>query len=234
MLSGQPECVLPPMPFNPSDARKPERSHRAHLLFLSLYRASAPHRLCPKRAWFYRHVVAPPYPKQRLFNTRTIDITMYETLLRPYDVLQTPVPVPLNVIRERLQAAEQAKEDRRLQQIATSRARKEAPDHPTARPSKRKRDQIEDKVQESEKKRGPSESPRPTMIVSQPIKEVRGHTSYLTFACLLPSNVPELNQPQSEQEQPEPEGITAIPEPPQTDELDSDQDQNRPAHTSTL
>lgn len=55
----------------------------------------------------------------------------------------------------------------------------------------------------------PTESPSP-LIVTQPIKEVRGHTSYLTFACLLPSifPTPTVGRP------PSPE-IEVIPEPEQ-------------------
>ncbi|GJJ13332.1 hypothetical protein Clacol_007584 [Clathrus columnatus] len=56
------------------------------------------------------------------------DISMYETLLRPYDVNRAPTPVSVKSIRNKLQSAEQGKEERRLHQIATSKAAKRHPE----------------------------------------------------------------------------------------------------------
>lgn len=53
-------------------------------------------------------------------------ITMYETLLRPYEVSRSSSPLPIQSIRKKLQIAEQGKEERRLHQIATSKASKAA------------------------------------------------------------------------------------------------------------
>lgn len=166
---------------------------------------------------------------------------MYETLLRPHEVGQSPAPVPIRIVREKLQAAEVRKEERRLRQIAESRARKGdedsgegCPSMAEEKPHKRKRgtegdaevegedgcvkngakrvktaaltDADEDETHEDPatsvtprinilskgKERLSSSSivPGPTLTLTQPIKEVRGHTSYLTFACLLPSILP--------------------------------------------
>ena len=136
---------------------------------------------------------------------------MYETLIRPFDVFQPPTMLPLKSIREKLQVSEQAKEDRRLHQIAQSRAKKDALNAPGSQPSephpKRKR---EDEESLPPKKSRATPTPS-TMIVTQPIKEVRGHTSYLTFATLLPSNIPEPNPtPKSDAPKSEPEPAPAI------------------------
>ncbi|KIJ26688.1 hypothetical protein M422DRAFT_216196 [Sphaerobolus stellatus SS14] len=148
------------------------------------------------------------------------DIAMYETLIRPHDVFVQQPTESLKEARERLQAAEQAKEDRRQRQIEQSKVRK-AVEHAakeggaegessqmigieTADGAKRKRDPEGEEptvaalpppkkpahMPKQRQKQEAKSSPQPEKgVVSQPIKEVRGHTSYLTFAVLLPSNL---------------------------------------------
>ncbi|KAH7909239.1 tRNA methyltransferase complex subunit Cpd1 [Hygrophoropsis aurantiaca] len=126
------------------------------------------------------------------------DITMYETLLKPHDVHQIPVPISLSDIVDKLKKSEFKREEKRLRQIANS--------------SKRKRDSSVDKDDGSKKAKtdddtsntaeiGPAAVPvtiqsitettpvpsQPAKVnLSKPMQEVRGHTSYLTFARLLP------------------------------------------------
>jgi tRNA (adenine57-N1/adenine58-N1)-methyltransferase len=199
---------------------------------------------------------------------------MYETLLRPHEVGQPPAPVPIGIVRDKLQDAEVRKEERRLRQIAESRARKgdeeggeagasvvEQSRHKRKRTekdevgegegeeamtyqSKRARagdsalaDADEDELHEyaetstpytNRKGKGkgrvaPSFSAHvsSTLTLTQPIKEVRGHTSYLTFACLLPTVLPArapTPEPELELELeavPEPEQMSPEPELPQ-------------------
>ena len=192
---------------------------------------------------------------------------MYETLLRPHEVAQLPPSAPIHAIRNKLQLAEVQKEERRLKQIAASRAKRDgaagiSEDPTTAESgSKRKRglsnnENMEEngdsspnlkrvKTQEMTvgkhrssndiagsmfsdvgpkgKEKEVSTSPPSPLTVTQPIREVRGHTSYLTFACLLPSIFPTPTaarppHPEAEviqepaQPSPEPEGLQAIDE----------------------
>lgn len=204
---------------------------------------------------------------------------MYETLLRPYEVSRSPSPLSVQSIRKKLQVAEQTKEERRLHQIAISKAAKRQIQNDLIEPPeksqtsfsetapdpigtisnalKRKHDSLElhannndcviadearkltklIKLEEKEeekvsikmedggheetalvdKKNSPvlpgiagasleangsrSGQKKPNkedvlnstteLILTQSIKEVRGHTSYLTFACLLPSILPD-------------------------------------------
>ncbi|KII90936.1 hypothetical protein PLICRDRAFT_39516 [Plicaturopsis crispa FD-325 SS-3] len=145
------------------------------------------------------------------------DITMYETLLRPHEVNQTPPLVSVNEIAEKLKLAEQKREDKRLRQIATSRTRyaegngskrkregaaEEGED--TAENSGNKKARTDDEDGESHPQREVVDStassqlphsstksetvpaPPAKINVSKVMSEVRGHTSYLTFARLLP------------------------------------------------
>ncbi|KAG2360669.1 tRNA methyltransferase complex subunit Cpd1 [Suillus spraguei] len=125
------------------------------------------------------------------------DITMFETLLRPHEVHQIS-PQPLTQAVEKLKKLEQKREDKRQHQIARSSKRKrdDLPETDTDHVgSKRLRTQesaeedvgirdIPDAVVD------PSQSanqPSPIKIsVSKVSPDVRGHTSYLTFARLVP------------------------------------------------
>jgi tRNA (adenine57-N1/adenine58-N1)-methyltransferase catalytic subunit len=157
------------------------------------------------------------------------DVTMYESLLRPHDVAAVS---PLPSIAEaaaRLKAQEVRKEEKRLLQIAASRARNEGKTADSE--GKRKRDggdidgvngaeedavetldakkakteptdvdsavasgaatptTVNDAARSSSKGKGrwkPVPSGEPRLVVSKPFAEVRGHTSYLTFAMLVP------------------------------------------------
>ncbi|KZT11844.1 tRNA methyltransferase complex GCD14 subunit [Laetiporus sulphureus 93-53] len=140
------------------------------------------------------------------------DITMYETLSRPHQVDSVPPPLPISAISAKLKKTEQRREDKRLRQIAQSRAaaankRKRADDaeHDSdADPVGGKRPKMDDEEQAptpsentlvvSEEELQLAESsldaaeplPLTKMSLSKAFPEVRGHTSYLTFACLLP------------------------------------------------
>lgn len=133
---------------------------------------------------------------------------MYETLLRPHEVTQVPALEPVTRIAERLKRAEVRREEKRLRQIAnnallTSNKRKrdageaEEEDMVDGDVSKRIKvevDEVEDDIaisQEPESIPVPiqEEEERPVaekMDSSRVLTEVRGHTSYLTFACLVP------------------------------------------------
>jgi tRNA (adenine57-N1/adenine58-N1)-methyltransferase len=127
-----------------------------------------------------------------------LDITMFETLLRPHEVHQQS-PQSLTQAVEKLKKLEQKREDKRQHQIARS--------------SKRKRDDLLEtdadnleakrlRTQESaEEDVGIRDIPDAVVDPGQstnqlsPIKisvskvspDVRGHTSYLTFARLVPT-----------------------------------------------
>ena len=156
------------------------------------------------------------------------DITMYETLIRPHQVDAVPALLPIGQISEKLKKAEQKREEKRLRQIANSRAaaagkRKRVDDvddgeGDRAEGSARKRPNLddEDDVMHNEEEylphAGNSQPGRPGASVSAEVEEgalpaaaaeasaprkttmsktfpeVRGHTSYLTFACLLPAS----------------------------------------------
>ncbi|KAF8895587.1 tRNA methyltransferase complex subunit Cpd1 [Infundibulicybe gibba] len=145
-----------------------------------------------------------------------IEITMYETLLRPHDVSQAPTLVPITEISEKLKKAEQKREEKRLRQIAANNKRKREteleqmgePDLDGSLGVKRAKTENEDamitipedEIQLSEEPNLPRDSldrspleihadspiPANKISVSKVLSEVRGHTSYLTFACLLP------------------------------------------------
>lgn len=140
------------------------------------------------------------------------DITMYETLLRPQDVTQTPALQPIGQVSEKLKKAERKREEKRLRQIALGRNRTN--DHGSKRKREPSGEADEDPVgadvsldTKRVKTDGEDETVRdepvfledanhdnsePTnvakMTVSKAYSEVRGHTSYLTFACLVPTH----------------------------------------------
>ncbi|SRR6266702_3705428 len=168
---------------------------------------------------------------------------MYETLLRPHEVTQAP-PLPrIDAVAEKLKRLERIREDKRLRQIAASRAhhaekrkredslaRADLADPASELEPKRPKtaaagddgedvdmDVVEDPEDEDENRDGdgdgdapapadeveevvrtppmpactPAPAPAPaTQVLSRHSKEVRGHTSFLTFACLLPAQTP--------------------------------------------
>ncbi|KZT73957.1 tRNA methyltransferase complex GCD14 subunit [Daedalea quercina L-15889] len=147
------------------------------------------------------------------------DITMYETLLRPHQVDSVPALPPISQIGEKLKKSEQKREEKRLRQIANSRAaagkRKRSDDadeddgdRAEGSLGKRLKTDDEDDVTQHEDEQSPRtgnqqsgrpvadaaetkgalpENPPRKITISKTFPEVRGHTSYLTFACLLPT-----------------------------------------------
>ncbi|KAL1676895.1 tRNA methyltransferase complex GCD14 subunit-domain-containing protein [Schizophyllum commune] len=142
------------------------------------------------------------------------EITMYETLIRPHDVSQPPALQTIGQVGDKLKEAEARREDKRIRQIAEAKAFREGKPIPessshggkseSTHGEKRKRDTD---TPESETKRVKTEgetsavwaasegtnggqvSATPalkTQTLSKVLNEVRGHTSYLTFASLLP------------------------------------------------
>lgn len=127
-----------------------------------------------------------------------LEIAMFETLLRPHEVHQLSLQ-PLTLAVEKLKKLEQKRENKRQHQIARS--------------SKRKRDDLQEtdadnvggkrlRTQESGDEDvsirdipdavvDPGQSanqPSPIKLsVSKVSPDVRGHTSYLTFARLVPT-----------------------------------------------
>ena len=134
---------------------------------------------------------------------------MYESLIRPHDVYQLPRPITVSEIIARVKAKELSNEERRLRQIQASRQQNrkrkrqgtDEQDDEDEPPNKRRKDDAEEAAQEGtdDLEAGriaePSINPRPETRIenmdpkvpmSKPMSEVRGHTSYLTFAVLLP------------------------------------------------
>ncbi|KAH9947443.1 tRNA methyltransferase complex GCD14 subunit, partial [Amylocystis lapponica] len=146
------------------------------------------------------------------------EITMYETLLRPHQVDAGAPLAPVGEVSARLKQAEARREEKRLRQIANSRAARGAA-------GKRKREAAEAEAADVMGKKpktddedgplvvaeadveaaaaggeagetagaagcqpaDPVSAPPARSSVSKAFPEVRGHTSYLTFACLLPA-----------------------------------------------
>ncbi|KAG8834639.1 hypothetical protein FRC17_007941 [Serendipita sp. 399] len=154
-----------------------------------------------------------------------LDLTMYETLIRPHDVHQVPKLVSIDSIVEQVKLHELKREQRRLQQVAASdkkresrkRKREEAvadeedgpdPDLGTGDQKRRREgDNTGDTatlaqqptimkgsgeysnfapIVPTERKEGRLVTPATSVPMAKPIAESRGHTSYLTFASLLP------------------------------------------------
>jgi tRNA (adenine57-N1/adenine58-N1)-methyltransferase len=151
----------------------------------------------------------PDFFHKRLADLCPLDITMYESSIRPHDVYQLPRPITVSEIIARVKAKEISNEERRLRQIQASRQQNrkrkrqgtgEEPDEDEPL-SKRRKDDVEEAAQEGTddleagRAAEPSITPCPKSRIentdhkvpmSKPISEVRGHTSYLTFAVLLP------------------------------------------------
>ncbi|KZV91735.1 tRNA methyltransferase complex GCD14 subunit [Exidia glandulosa HHB12029] len=130
------------------------------------------------------------------------DITLYEVLLNPLEVSPVPTPLPIAHAVARLQAAEGRKEERRQKQIAKAardREVKEKDGDAVAAGVKRTHDEagtpdseegIAPKRARSEQESAHASAPevdQPEVPFMKPQHEVRGHTSYLTFACIRPS-----------------------------------------------
>ncbi|KAK0202069.1 tRNA methyltransferase complex subunit Cpd1 [Desarmillaria ectypa] len=120
------------------------------------------------------------------------DITMYETLLRPHDVSQIPALPSIHDAAEKLKRAELRREEKRLKQIAQGQRTKRKREDDSADPDELevKRAKTDDVTEEISVRTDeiPQDlaAPNNKFSVSKVMSEVRGHTSYLTFACLLP------------------------------------------------
>lgn len=151
---------------------------------------------------------------------------MFETLLRPHDVTHVPVLPSIDEATEKLKKAEIKREEKRLRQIATGAKRKRDGENvgqqdltqdPDSTGSKRARIEDEDSAPRLDESEPPSidadpsrdlfmsSQPIPSAVnpalaakvsVSKALSEVRGHTSYLTFACLLSSAPTSAEAPQ--------------------------------------
>jgi tRNA (adenine57-N1/adenine58-N1)-methyltransferase len=176
-----------------------------------------------------------------------VEITMYETLLRPHEVAQVPQLQPIGQVSENLKEAEKRREEKRLRQIANNKARQAAiaptvpsPTEPESAPTKRKREDEDDchtpsdlapdgaspepkrvksdgeathiitasvqmDVEDFDREMMVDESPievgdsspvsKPRISVSNALPDVRGHTSYLTFAVLVPLSTLHVDPP---------------------------------------
>ena len=164
---------------------------------------------------------------------------MYETLLRPHEVTQAP-PLPrIDAVADKLKRFERIREDKRLRQIAASRAhlaekrkredslaRADIADSASELESKRPKtaaagddsgdvdvdvdtdmnmvenedgnasgdpaatEEVEEEAVRMLAFTSTLEPPPASQVFSRHSKEVRGHTSFLTFACLLPAQTP--------------------------------------------
>ncbi|CAE6519978.1 unnamed protein product [Rhizoctonia solani] len=161
-------------------------------------------------------VLAPSATSFVVHRLSYIGVTMHETLTKPHDICNAPMQT-VEGAASRLRDIETRKEQRRLKQIesaAQDKKRKRINGNEEEQendPSKRVK--VESQVQSVEEslpelnpsaslpnnpssaqpKRGPHANATPSAsegeryIVSKPFSEVRGHTSYLTFAILVPS-----------------------------------------------
>ena len=130
---------------------------------------------------------------QSFWNFSRADITMYETLLRPHEVQQFPTPLPLSHVIDKLKDMEKFREEKRLRQIANHKRKRE--DAEFSEPDKRARtDELSAGDQNSlqaplitvREEDDANEVEAQMVSLSKVCHEVRGHTSYLTFARLVP------------------------------------------------
>ncbi|KAG0143600.1 hypothetical protein CROQUDRAFT_66037 [Cronartium quercuum f. sp. fusiforme G11] len=147
------------------------------------------------------------------------EITMFETLLRTHEPASVPMPTVANAV-SRIREVERKKELRRERQIAEAKARKEA----ESGESKVATEELESKPIPGVKRPRTESSPldgtgsngaagvydsqqavvtssiasTTTLETCKPAPMSRGHTSFLTFAILLPESVPESVAPQEE------------------------------------
>ncbi|TRM60635.1 tRNA methyltransferase complex GCD14 subunit-domain-containing protein [Schizophyllum amplum] len=120
------------------------------------------------------------------------EITMYETLIRPHDISVPPALQTIGEIGDKLKEAEARREDKRVRQIAEAKALRAGLPLPEVHGAKRKRDggtpdELDPKRVKTEgDEQGDLDAAPTTTTMSKVLQEVRGHTSYLTFATLLP------------------------------------------------
>ncbi|KAI0064087.1 tRNA methyltransferase complex GCD14 subunit [Artomyces pyxidatus] len=135
------------------------------------------------------------------------DVTMYETLLRPHEVNAIPALTPIGAVSDKLKEAARVREEKRLRQIANARAKRKR-DDPVPEEGGVKKAKTEERDEGGVNPDGGAEvdvdvemplavpdpdadaappSPPALQVVSKVVQEVRGHTSYLTFARLLPA-----------------------------------------------
>ena len=211
------------------------------MLFQSVHGTSLAYRQRAQRGRFHGYVpslslswhphIVPPFPNLG------IDITMYETLLRPHEVQQLPPPRPLSQVIDKLKHMEQYREEKRQRQIANAGKRKREEDEPTTTGMEREMQTRSEREMGTGAEGGTEkrarvgtagESAAPALVLAEksdertgsgreivpptppedattsavagssqvelPAKlnrskvspEVRGHTSYLTFARLVP------------------------------------------------
>jgi len=135
---------------------------------------------------------------------------MYENLLRPHEVQHLPAPLPLSHIVDKLKKMEQNREEKRLRQIANASKRKREDDLEGLEADKRARTEESSALEDNNDQDGSKFQATPlasanvglatgsSQVDATPAKvnlakaspEVRGHTSYLTFARLVPISNP--------------------------------------------
>jgi len=108
---------------------------------------------------------------------------MYETLVRPHKVSHIPHLQSIAHVSQRLRQADIHREQKRLRQIANNNKRKREDSSGDESPPESK--PVLDKQLSV-----PPSSSASRLSVSNPLPQVRGHTSYLTFAVLVPFSVP--------------------------------------------
>jgi len=131
------------------------------------------------------------------------DITMYETLIRPHETSQVSLK-SVREVGEHLKLMAEKREAKRQRQIAVSRAAKRKRDEKDLGVddvSKRVKTEEDEapaasgeiavaasvvKLEEDHSVDTPGPFRATNLNVSRAFPEVRGHTSYLTFACLVP------------------------------------------------
>lgn len=122
---------------------------------------------------------------------------MYETLLRPLEMVEMTFP-SADDLAEKLKAGEVLKENRRLRQIETARGLKRKHDAVDAddpsevpqdgTPSTDIKEQVKSESPAPGSSNGAAAAAEPKITLSKSPQELRGHTSYLTFATLLPKS----------------------------------------------
>ncbi|TBU31839.1 tRNA methyltransferase complex GCD14 subunit [Dichomitus squalens] len=159
------------------------------------------------------------------------EITMYETLLRPHQVDAAPPLTPVSVVGEKLKQFEARREEKRLRQIANARAgaerraaKRKAEDDDTLEGTEGKRAKtagqsaaagtsVADAASAPVREVAQEAAGATKICLSKTFPEVRGHTSYLTFAVLLPATVMSTVEAVSTSEQPS-TAVSAEPTPP--------------------
>jgi tRNA (adenine57-N1/adenine58-N1)-methyltransferase len=136
-----------------------------------------------------------------------LDITMFESLQRPHDATAAPRPIDVGEISRKLKLAEIKREEKRQRQLAanaaqltkasaTAKRKHDEAEHEDTDELDVKKVKVEDEVDNQvvvgldqiEEPSAPTTGVSSTeMAVSKVFPEVKGHTSYLTFACLLPA-----------------------------------------------